>query len=147
MANLSSTINLKWITSTNTIMAGVDSRGAPIVIGITEEHDPQWRGMKASDLLLMSAASCSAYDIVTILKKQREPLENLEVSCTGEQSEGVPRRFTHIHIHYQFSGHLSPENVEKAIRLSQEKYCTVLNTLRGSVDISSDYKILKPKKE
>jgi len=147
MANISSTINLKWITSTNTIMAGVDSRGTPIVIGITEEHEPLWRGLKASDLLLMSAASCSTYDIVSILKKQREPLERLEVSCTGEQSEEVPRRFTHIHIHYQFSGDLNPENVEKAIRLSQDKYCTVLNTLRGSVEISSDYEILKLKRE
>ena len=128
-------------------MAGVDLRGTPIVIGMWEEHDPQSRGMKASDLLLMSAASCSTYDIVSILKKQREPLESLDVYCTGKQNEEPPRRFTHIHIHYQFAGDLNPEKVEKAIQLSEEKYCTVINTLKGSVEITSDYEILGEKSE
>jgi putative redox protein len=147
MANSSSTVNIKWITSTSTVMAGIDSRGTPIVIGLGEEHDPQWRGMKASDLLLMSAASCSTYDVVSILKKQREPLESLDVYCTGEQDKEPPRRFTHIHIHYQFIGELNPDKVEKAIHLSEEKYCTVINTLKGSVEITSDYEILGEKSE
>jgi putative redox protein len=123
-------------------MAGVDSRGTPAVIGIWPEHEPLWRGLKASDMLLMSAAACSAYDVVNILRKQREPLESLEVFCTGEQESEPPKRFTHIHLHYQFKGDLDQEKVKKAINLSEEKYCTVLNTLKGSVEITSDWKIL-----
>lgn len=124
-------------------MAGVDSRGTPAVIGIWPEHEPLWRGLKASDMLLMSAAACSAYDVVNILRKQREPLESLEVFCTGEQESEPPKRFTHIHLHYQFKGDLDQEKVKKAINLSEEKYCTVLNTLKGSVEITSDWKILE----
>ena len=123
-------------------MAGVDSRGTPAVIGIWPEHEPLWRGLKASDMLLMSAAACSAYDVVNILRKQRETLESLEVFCTGEQESEPPKRFTHIHLHYQFKGDLDQEKVKKAINLSEEKYCIVLNTLKGSVEITSDWKIL-----
>jgi putative redox protein len=142
MATSSSTVNIKWIKSTETVMAGVDSRGTPVVIGIWPEHEPLWRGLKASDMLLMSAAACSAYDVVNILRKQREPLESLDVFCTGEQESEPPKRFTHIHLHYQFKGDLNQEKVKKAINLSEEKYCTVLNTLRDSVEITSDWKIL-----
>ena len=142
MAISSSTVNIKWIKSTKTVRAGVDSRGTPAVIGIWPEHEPLWRGLKASDMLLMSAAACSAYDVVNILRKQREPLESLEIFCTGEQESEPPKRFTHIHLHYQFKGVLDQEKVKKAIKLSEEKYCTVLNTLRDSVEITSDWKIL-----
>lgn len=141
MTNSSSTINIKWITSTKTVMAGVDSRGTPVVIGMWPEHEPLWRGLKATDMLLMSLASCSTYDVVNILRKQREPLESLEVLCTGEQESEPPNRFTHIHLHYQFKGDLDQEKVKKAIRLSEDKYCSVLNTLKGSVEITSDWKI------
>ena len=143
MTKSSSTINIKWIKSTKTLMAGVDSRGTPAVIGVWPEHEPLWRGLKASDMLLMSAAACSTYDVVNILIKQREPLESLEVLCTGEQENEPPKRFTHIHLHYQFRGDLDQEKVKKAIHLSQDKYCTVLNTLRGSVEITSDWEIVE----
>jgi putative redox protein len=143
MTKSSSTINIKWIKSTKTLMAGVDSRGTPAVIGVWPEHEPLWRGLKASDMLLMSAAACSTYDVVNILIKQRAPLESLEVRCTGEQENEPPKRFTHIHLHYQFRGDLDQEKVKKAIHLSQDKYCTVLNTLRGSVEITSDWEIIE----
>jgi putative redox protein len=139
----SSTVNLKWINSTETLMAGVDSRGTPAVIGIWDEHDPLWRGLKASDLLLLSAASCSAYDVVTILRKKREPLESLEVKCTGKRESDPPQRFTHIHLHYTLKGNLSHKNAKKAIHLSEDKYCSVINTLKGSVEITSDFEIIK----
>jgi len=139
----SSTVNIKWIHSTDTLMAGIDSRGTPAVIGMWSENEPLWRGLKATDMLLMSAASCSAYDVVTILKKKKEPLEGLEVICTGKFESEPIRRFSHIHLQYVLKGQLKPESVEKAIQLSEDKYCTVLNTLRGSVEISSEYEIIK----
>jgi len=138
----SSTVNVQWIQSTDLLMAGIDSRGTPVVIGITEDDDPLWRGLKASDMLLMSAASCSAYDVVVILKKRKEPLENLEVICSGQRADEPPRKFTHIHLKYVLKGQLKPESVEKAIQLSEDKYCSVINTLKGSVVITSEYEIV-----
>ena len=141
MPNPTSTVNLRWISSTETLMAGVDSRGTPAVIGMWDDHDSPWRGLKASDLLLLSAASCSAYDVVTILRKKREPLESMVVVCTGELQTEPPKRFTHIHLHYSLKGDLSRKNVKKAIQLSEEIYCTVINTIKGSVEVTSDFEI------
>lgn len=138
---LSSTVSLQWINSTDTLMAGVDSRGTSAVIGIWDDENTQWKGLKASDLLLLSAAACSAYDVVTILKKKREPLEDLEVICTGELHTEPPKKFTHIHLHYSLKGAVSQKNAKEAIQLSEEKYCTVINTLKGSVEITSDFEI------
>ncbi|MGW8145063.1 MAG: OsmC family protein [Anaerolineales bacterium] len=137
----SSTVNLHWINSTDTLMVGVDSRGTSTVMGIWDDQETQWKGLKASDLLLLSAAACSAYDVVTILKKKREPLENLEVICKGELQTDPPKKFTHIHLHYSLKGAVSDENVREAIKLSEEKYCTVINTLKGSVEVTSDFEI------
>lgn len=142
LASSNSKVNIKWIKSTSTLMVGVDSRGTSAVIGMWPENDPPWKGLKASDLLLMSAASCSAYDVVTILKKQREPLESVDVICTGDQESDPPHRFTKIHLHYVLRGKLSEDNVQRAISLSEDKYCSVINTLKGSVKITSDYEIV-----
>ena len=143
MEEPSSTVNVQWIHSTDLLMAGVDSRGTPVVIGMTKEGEPRWTGLKASDMLLMSAASCSAYDVVVILKKKRESLVSLEVVCSGKQADKPPYKFTHIHLKYILKGQLSPESVEKAIQLSEDKYCSVINTLKGSVEITSEYEILE----
>ncbi|MBE9473598.1 MAG: OsmC family protein [Chloroflexi bacterium] len=91
----------------------------------------------------MSTASCSTYDVVKILRKQREPLESVEVICTGKQENEPPNRFTHLHLHYTLKGDIKHENVKKAIRLSEDKYCSVINTHKGSVEITSDFEIIE----
>lgn len=136
---MSSTVALKWIESK--LMTGVDSFGHPLVIGSSSEKEPKWAGLKPSDLLLLAAASCSTYDVVEILTKQREPLVGLEVQCTGEQEPEPPYRFTKIHLHYKVCGEVNPVKLERAIRLSEDKYCSVLNTLKPTVQITSDYEL------
>lgn len=140
MTNPTSTVSIKWITSH--LMAGINSRGTPIVIGTWPEQETQWTGMKASDLLLMAAASCSTYDVASILNKQREPLEGLECHCTGEQEVEPPHRFIRMHLHYLVKGAVKPKNIERAIALSEEKYCSVVNTLRPGVEIICDYEFV-----
>jgi putative redox protein len=135
-----STIALKWLESQ--LMAGIDSFGHPIVIGSWPEKEPQWAGLKPSDLLLLSAASCSAYDVIKILLKQREPLEGLEVQCTGEQEPDPPYKFTKIHVHFKIAGLVNLTKLERAIYLSQEKYCSVVNTLKPTVAITCDYELI-----
>ena len=137
-----SEVKVKWVYPTSILMAGIDSRGASAVIGMLADEEPQVTGLKASDLLLMSAASCSAYDVVMILKKRKEPLESLDVTCSGQMESEPVRRFTKLHLKYIVKGQVKPESVEKAIKLSEDKYCSVLNTLRGSVEISSEFEII-----
>lgn len=135
------TVTIRWVEGT--LMVGTDSTGHSIVIGKSPEDPKTNIGVKASDLLLISAAACSTYDIAEILTKQREPLRDLKVICSGEQLTEPPYRFTKIHLHYQVIGDVNQEKLERAIHLSEEKYCSVLNTLRAGVELSSDYKILK----
>jgi putative redox protein len=69
-------------------------------------------------------------------------LQGLEVLCTGDQEVKPPNRFTHIHLHYIVKGAVDRDKVARAIDLSQEKYCSVTNTLRSSVEITSDFEII-----
>jgi len=131
---------LKWVGSQ--LMVGIDSRGAPVVIGSQADREPKGQGLKASDLLLLAAAACATYDVVVILTKQRQPLDSLEVICTGEQESEPPYRFLHIHLHYKVRGEIDSQKLEKAIQLSEEKYCSVTNTLKSSVRVTSDYELL-----
>ncbi|MBN1995124.1 MAG: OsmC family protein [Anaerolineae bacterium] len=135
------TVTVKWIESV--LMTGADSNGRPLVIGWQRDKEPEWTGLKPSDLLLLAAASCTAYDVVTILTKQREPLAGLEITCTGEQQADPPYQFTDIHLHYTVKGPVNPQKVERAIALSEEKYCSVTNTLKGSVKITADFEVIE----
>jgi putative redox protein len=140
MPTISTSVNLKWVDAT--FMIGVDSRGRPVAIGSKTGSNDEWLGLKASDLLLLSAAACSTYDVLTILTKKREPFTAVEVKCTGEQNTEPPHAFVAIHLHYIIRGPVIAKNAEKAIKLSEEKYCSVIATLRHGVKITSDYEIL-----
>jgi len=135
------TVTIRWVEGT--LMVGTDSNGHSIVIGRNPDDPKINIGVKASDLLLLSAAACSAYDVAEILAKQREPLQDLKLVCSGEQLSEPPYRFTKIHLHYRVVGDVAQDKVERAIRLSEEKYCSVLNTLRAGVELSSDYEIIQ----
>ncbi len=123
------------------LMIATDSNGHSIVIGRSPDEGFTWYGMKPSDLLLISAAACSAYDVVEIMAKQKQPMRDLKVECRGDQMESPPYTFTRIHLHYLAYGNVDPQKLEKAIRLAEEKYCSVLSTLRPGVPISSDFQI------
>ena len=133
-------IAVKWMDSQ--LMVGVDSFGHPLVMGSWPEKSPEWAGLKPSDLLLLSAASCSAYDVIVILDKQREPLGGLEVTCDGTQNPDPPYAFTELHLHYTAYAPVNEKKLARAIELSEEKYCSVINTLKPTVKISSDYEII-----
>ncbi len=127
------------------LLVGTDSIGHSVVIGKSPGDGSRFIGIKPSDLLLLAAASCSAYDVVDILGKQREPLVGLTVVCNGDQESDPPYTFTKIHLHYQVRGRVNPDKLERAIELSEQKYCSVIVSLKPGVPISSDYEILDEK--
>jgi putative redox protein len=102
------------------------------------------KGVSASELLPMALAGCSSYDVVDILKKQKMDLRELKVSAETTQDEDPPWRFRKIHLHYAAVGRgIDPEKLNKAILLSQEKYCSVYVTLRDAVEITHDYEVME----
>ncbi len=102
------------------------------------------QGVSASDLLPMALIGCASHDVVEILGKQRQNLQQLRVSAEASQDDDPPWRFRRIHIHYQAVGTgIDPEKVQRAILLSEEKYCSVYATLKDSVEITHDFEIVE----
>ena len=110
--------------------------GDPIRIGDREQG-----GAKPSDLLPISLAACTAYDVVVILRKQRQDLRGLEVVTTTEQEPDAPWTFKRIHMHFVITGDVDDHKAVRAIELSESKYCAVAATLRGRVELSHSHEI------
>jgi putative redox protein len=94
------------------------------------------------ELILIALGSCSGCDVVSILKKKQVQLKGFEIRIDAERSETYPKVFTKIHMEYVCYGEkINPIHVERAIALSQEKYCSVSAMLKPSVSITTSYKI------
>jgi putative redox protein len=94
------------------------------------------------EMVLMALGSCSAIDVVSILGKARTPAEDLRVEITAERRDAHPRIFTAIHMEYvvKASG-IKPAALDRAIKLSEESYCSVAGMLRGNVAITSSFRL------
>lgn len=140
-----SNVALKWTGADSKMFIGRDSFGHVLLSGSWPSDSPAWREWKAikpSDLLLLSLASCSAHDLVLILKRQRQAVTDLFIDVDGDQLAEPPYTFTDIHLHYVVEGDdLDPSKVERAINLSEEKYCSVAATLRGVAKITHSYEV------
>jgi putative redox protein len=88
------------------------------------------------ELVLIALCGCTGYDVVSILKKKREPFTAVEVSAEGEKSADPPRVYTSIKLHYRVAGKVSRKAVEDAVRLSEEKYCSVSAMLSKTAKIT-----------
>ncbi|GHT93791.1 peroxiredoxin [Betaproteobacteria bacterium] len=96
------------------------------------------------EMLLAGTGGCTAYDVVMILQKGRHAVTDCEVRLTAERAEREPKVFTRIHFHFRVSGHaLKPEAVERAIRLSSEKYCSASIMLGKTAEMSHDFEIVE----
>lgn len=87
------------------------------------------------ELVLIALCACTASDLVSILRKKREPFTAVEVRASAERTEDFPRVFTSIHLTYRISGDVTHKAVEDAIRLSKEKYCSVSAMLEKTATI------------
>jgi putative redox protein len=88
------------------------------------------------ELVLLGLCGCTASDVVNILGKKREPLTSLEVRAEAERAPGPPAVYTEIRLTYRVGGKVTPKAVEDAVRLSEEKYCSVAAMLRKTAKIS-----------
>jgi putative redox protein len=94
------------------------------------------------EMVLMAAGACSSVDVVSILKKARQQVLDCEVELSGERADSVPKVFTSIHLHFVVSGiDLSDKQVERAVKLSADKYCSVSIMLSGSVKVSHSFSV------
>jgi putative redox protein len=123
-------------------MVGYADSGHGIVIDTSPEGGGLGKGTSPMELVLIALASCSAMDVISILKKKREKLTGLEVRISGDRAETDPKVYTAVRIHYVFEGQgLSEIACRKAIDLSQEKYCSVLGMVSKTAQVASDWEI------
>lgn len=94
--------------------------------------------------LAFALAGCMGMDIVHILRKGRHDLRGLSISLTGQRSEEEPRRFLSFDIVFHVTGAVSPDQVQRAIDLSHEKYCSVWHSLRQDLALNARYEITVP---
>ncbi len=131
------TATVRWLSGKKFI--GTDSTNHSVVLSTPDEGV----GMKPSELLLVALASCTAVDVVEILHKKRIELTSLEISAAGEQQADPPWTFRKIHLTYRMRGKgLTADAAELAVRLSEEKYCSVAATVRATAEISTEIVIL-----
>ncbi len=103
-------------------------------------------GVRPMEMLLMGLGGCSSFDVVSILKKSRQPVEGCEAFLEAERATEDPKVFTRIHLHFVVKGRgLKEPQVQRAVALSAEKYCSASIMLgRAGVTITHDYEIIEP---
>lgn len=141
-------IAVKWTGQDSQMFMGRDSFGHVVMSGSwpIDDHDEwvEWKALKPSDMLVLSLLSCSGYDVVMILKRQRQELTDLYIKADATQAPEAPYAFTHIHMTYTLKGNdLDVKKVERAIVLSEEKYCSVAATIRGNCEITHSFEIVE----
>ena len=101
-------------------------------------------GIRPKELILLSLAGCTSSDVIAILQKKKVDLKGFEVNIKAEQQEEHPQVYTKIHLEFMFYGkNIAEKDVERAIELSQTKYCSVTVMLQKAVEITHSFKIVQ----
>ncbi|MEZ5053387.1 MAG: OsmC family protein [Chitinophagales bacterium] len=99
-------------------------------------------GARPMQLVLMALGGCTSMDVLSMLKKMREDVKSYKVTVDAERATEHPMVFTKAHIHYVLQGNLKIENVERAIQLSMDKYCSVTHILNKTATITHSFEII-----
>ena len=111
--------------------AATGESGHSVLMDASIEAGGEGKGVKPTEMVLMGVAGCSGIDIVMILEKMREKVSRFAIEVDGERADTEPKRFTTIKVTYKLEGEMRPVSVEKAIRLSLDKYCSVSNSMNA----------------
>lgn len=113
-----------------------------------EEFGGKNAGNRPKELVLIGLTGCTASDVATILEKKRVPFTDMEMNVSAEEAEEHPKVFTKVHIEFVVYGNnINPRDVERAIELSETKYCSVSAMLKPKVEITTSFRIEPPKKQ
>ena len=132
---------LKW--AGNASFVGRASSGHTVVMDGPAEGGGQNLGPRPMEMLILGMGACSTYDVVSILKKSRQEITDCEIKITSQRADSDPKVFTDIQLHFIVSGHnLKEKQVERAIKLSAEKYCSASIMLGATANITHDFEII-----
>lgn len=133
---------VKWVE--NVCFMGESESGHAVILDGAPEAGGRNLGMRPMEMLLIGMGGCTSFDVVTILKKARQPVIDCVAEMEAERAAEVPKVFTKIHVHFVVTGKgLNAVQVERAVKLSAEKYCSASIMLGKSVDITHDFEIVE----
>jgi putative redox protein len=134
---------INWISSAG--MAFVAETGSGHLLTMDGAPDGGGRNLapRPMETLLAGAGGCAAYDVVLILQRGRQAVTGCQVKLSAERAEADPKVFTRIHMHFTVSGRDLPEAaVERAVRLSHDKYCSATQMLGKTAEITNSFEVL-----
>lgn len=122
---------------------GTATSGHTLTMDADAESGGRNQGFRPMELLLVGFGGCSGMDVISILRKKRQPVTGLEINVKGEKAEDYPKIYKQVHIEYVVKGKgVQKEAVERAIELSLTKYCSVGATLAKAGTITHSYRIV-----
>ncbi len=131
---------IKWVE--NAAFLGETESGHALLMDGAADGGGRNLGPRPMETVLIGTGACTAYDVVHILKKQRQQISDCVAELQAERAVSDPKVFTKIHIHFIVSGkNLNPEHVERALKLSAEKYCSASIMLSKTAEITHDFEI------
>ena len=132
---------VKWVEEATFL--GESASGHAVVMDGPPESGGRNLGIRPMEMILLGMGGCTAFDVVMILKKARQPVTDCVVELAAERATSEPKVFTRIHVHFVVTGSgLSDKQVARAVELSAEKYCSASIMLGKAVDITHDYVVL-----
>jgi putative redox protein len=132
---------VKWVEGVTFV--GESASGHAVVMDGPPESGGRNLGIRPMEMLLLGMGGCTAFDVVMILKKARQPVTDCVVEMQAERAATDPRVFTRIHVHFVVTGSgLSDKQVARAVELSAEKYCSASIMLGKAAEISHDYEVV-----
>ncbi len=132
---------VKWVEGRTFV--GSSGSGHSIVLGSALEPGGPTPGPSPMELLLIGTGGCSAIDVVMILERGREPVEDCECVVTAERAAQDPKVFTKIHLHFIVTGRgLTATKVERAVQLSAEKYCSASIMMAKAAEVTHDFEVV-----
>jgi putative redox protein len=133
---------VQWIGE-RTFVGSTES-GHGVVLGTAFGEEGKKPGPSAMELVLIGAGGCSAWDVVNILEKGREAVDDVTVALEADRAEKEPRVFTRIHLRFVVTGRgLDPSRVERAIALSVDKYCSAIQMLIKTAAVTHDFEVIE----
>lgn len=130
-------VDIGWRAGADRFVARGGS-GVPVTIDAPRlDPDAMAQGPSPAEMLLAAAGTCAAWDVVEILRKQRQAVETIDVHAEGDQDADPPWAYRRIRIHFLVRGtDLDAAQVARAVQLSESSYCSVISTIRGTADVT-----------
>lgn len=133
---------VKWVEGA--MMVGETGSGHALVMDGAPEYGGRNLGPRPMEMLLLGMGGCSEFDVVHILRKGRHEVSLCEVEISAERAETDPKVFTKIHLHFRVGGPgLTEKPVERAIKLSAEKFCSASIMLGKVAEVSHDFELVE----